>query len=126
MTEKIFRSIIDERMVITASPLPILAPVDLLKRLAKTVPNRMTHFSNIEKHNGLFYVFTSYYGRDNTQRIDIFTPAGQYLYRAFIKVDEEYEIITTPVIKNGHVYMVLEDDDGNQSLSKYKIELPSN
>lgn len=112
---------IEDRLIAEAKD---LAPVELLKRLAKTVPNEMTHFSDVEKHNGLFYVFTSYYGRDNRQRIDIFSPDGKYLYRAFITVDEEYEMVTMPLIKGGHVYMVLEDEEGNQSLAKYKIQLP--
>lgn len=101
-----------------------LAPVELLKRLAKTMPNEMTYFSNIEVHNQLIYVYTSYYGWDNVQQIDIFSPEGQYLYRAFIEVPQEYEIVITPIIKKGYAYVVLENEDGEQSLSKYKIELP--
>ncbi len=113
---------IEERLIEEAKD---LAPVELLKRLAKTVPNQMTHFSHIEKHKGLFYVYTTYYGWDDTQRIDIFSPEGKYLYRAFVKVDEDYQFVIAPVIKNDFVYIVMEDDEGNQSVSKYKIELPT-
>ncbi len=100
------------------------APVELLKRLAKTMPNDMTYFSNIEVHNGLIYVFTPYYIRNNIQQIDIFSSEGKYLYRAFIKVDDEYEIAIEPVIKNGYVYICLEDQDGELTVNKFGIDLP--
>jgi hypothetical protein len=100
------------------------APKDLLIQLAKTMPNEVTHFVQIEVHNGLIYAFSSYYARKNIQRIDIFSPEGKYLYRAFIKVPEDYVIETLPYINNGYLYLVLQNEDGEETASKYKINLP--
>lgn len=102
------------------------APVEVLEMLAKKMPNDLTYFSTIEVHNGLIYVFTSYYGRKNTQQIDIFTPGGNYLYRSFITVAEDNTIIVEPLIKNGHLYLVLENEEGEQSVGKYELTLPTN
>jgi hypothetical protein len=101
------------------------APVEVLEMLAKKMPNDLTYFSTIEVHNGLIYVFISYYGRKNTQQIDIFTPGGKYLYRSFITVSEDNTIIVEPLIKNGYLYLVLENEEGEQSVGKYEIVLPS-
>jgi hypothetical protein len=101
------------------------APEELLKRLAKTMPNVMTHFSSLQVHNDLIYVFTSYYIRKNIQQIDIFSSQGKYLYRAFIKVPEEYTLAIQPYLKGNHLYAALENEEGEQMVAKYKIDLPN-
>jgi hypothetical protein len=100
------------------------APKDLLVQLAKTMPNDVTHFVEIQVHNGLIYAFSAYYVRKNIQRIDIFSPEGKYLYRAFVKVPEELVIETLPYFKNGFLYLVLQNEDGEETASKYKVNLP--
>lgn len=100
------------------------APKEILVKLAKTMPNEMTHFVALRVHNGLLYAFTSYYVRQNGQRIDIFSLEGKYLYRAFIRVPEDLVIERLPYIGKEHVYMVLQNEEGDQSVAKYKINLP--
>jgi len=100
------------------------APVELLKNLAKTLPNEMTYFERFEVHAGLLYVYTSYYVRENLQQIDIFDLQGKYLYRAFLKVNEELKMVMIPRIQNGYAYICLENPDGDIRVSKYRIEIP--
>ncbi len=99
-------------------------PEDMLDMIVKSMPRKLTYFSRIEVHNNLIYVFRSYLERKNKQQIDIFSLKGDYLYRAFIKVDKGLTIDANPFIKDGHLYLVLEDEEGEVSITKYKIELP--
>lgn len=99
-------------------------PVDMLDMIVKSMPRKLTYFSRIEVHNNLIYVFRSYLKRKNQQQIDIFSLKGDYLYRAFIKVDKGLIIDANPFIKDSHLYLVLEDEEGEVSITKYKIELP--
>jgi hypothetical protein len=96
------------------------APDDVLEEMAKRMPNELTHFSRIEVHNGFIYVFLSYYNQENTQQIDIFSPDGHYLYRAYLKAQDD-NIIINSVFKGEELYLALEDEEGEQSLAKYKI-----
>jgi hypothetical protein len=99
-------------------------PGDMLDMIVKSMPRKLTYFSRIEVHNNLIYVFRSYLKRKNQQQIDIFSLKGDYLYRAFIKVDKGLIIDANPFIKDSHLYLVLEDEEGEVSITKYKIELP--
>lgn len=101
-----------------------MAPPDLIKSLVKKLPNEETYFSGIQSHGGLIYVFKSHHNRKNIQQIDIFSPDGKYLYRGFIKVSEDFKITSGPIIKNGYLYMALEDEDGEITLNKYEVLLP--
>jgi len=100
------------------------APDNLIRTLAKKIPNQETYYSLIEEHNRLIYVYVSKFFRKNTQQIDIFSPGGKYLYKGIIKVESEYSIGMMPVIDNGYVYLVLEDEEGEITLNKYEITLP--
>ncbi|MCP5046556.1 MAG: hypothetical protein GY940_05240, partial [bacterium] len=71
-----------------------LAPPELGKRLAKTLPDKETYFITIEEHNSLLYVFRSHFTFGNVQQIDIFSSDGKYLYRGLIKVDEGLVLTT--------------------------------
>jgi hypothetical protein len=78
--------------------------------------------------NGLVYVFQDNFGINwDNQQIDIFSPEGKYLYRSVIKPDNGSHIYFSPnnfLIKNGHMYAVLEDGEGEIVIVKYKITLP--
>lgn len=100
------------------------APEDLIRSLAKQLPNEETYFSLIEGHNGLIYIYVWRFFRKNTQQIDIFSPEGKYLYKKIIKVEPKYKIGCMPVIDKGYVYLGLEDEDGEITLNKYEITLP--
>jgi hypothetical protein len=94
----------------------------------KLLPRELTHFRKIQIINGLVYIFQDNFGINwDSQQIDIFSPEGQYLYRSVIKPDKGSSIYFSPnnfLIKNGHMYAVLEDAEGEISIVKYKLTLP--
>jgi len=101
------------------------APRELLERLAKTMADELNYFALIEVHNGLIYAHWAYYIRYSAYLMDIYAPDGKYLYLGKIQVPEEYTIESAQVIKNGYLYLVQQNEDGEQSLHKYKISLPT-
>jgi hypothetical protein len=100
------------------------APADLIRRLAKQLPNDETFFSLIEEHNGLIYLYVWKFFMKNTQQIDIFSAQGKYLYKKIIQVEPKYKICCMPVIDKGYLYLGLEDEDGEITLNKFEITLP--
>ncbi|MCP5049172.1 MAG: hypothetical protein GY940_18530, partial [bacterium] len=102
------------------------APVELLRRIAKLLPNKLTHFNRIQVHNGLIYVFTSYYIWNNIQQIDVFSPKGKFLYRGFIQLPEEYKFTSSQglTVHKGFLYAALENEEGNIVVGKFKMEMP--
>jgi hypothetical protein len=101
-----------------------LAPDDLARQLAKTLPDEETYFANIVSENGLLYIYRSHFTPGSHQQIDIFSLDGKYLYRGFIKVEEGFTIAAGPTIQNNSIYMVLEDQDGELTLNKHNTVLP--
>jgi hypothetical protein len=101
-----------------------LAPDDLARQLAKTLPNEETYFANIVSHNDLLYLYRSHFVPGSQQQIDIFSSEGKYLYRGFVKVEEGLTIAAGPTIQNNSIYMVLEDREGEITLNKYNTVLP--
>lgn len=94
----------------------------------KLLPRELTHFRKIQIINGLVYIFQDNFGINwDHQQIDIFSPEGKYLYRAVIKPEKGSSIYFSPnnfLIKNGYMYVVLEDDEGEIVIVKYKVTLP--
>jgi hypothetical protein len=62
------------------------------------------------------------------KQIDIFSPEGEYLYRAQVRFEGGRRPLFSPldnlVIRNGHLFAVLTDDKDNVRLAKYGIALP--
>ncbi|MCP5046621.1 MAG: hypothetical protein GY940_05590, partial [bacterium] len=100
-------------------------PKDMLEKIIRQLPDTETYFDAIQVHNGLVYVFLSDLNRENIQKMDIFSMDGKYLYRSQLKVEDGYTIDSSPVIKNGYLYLGLQDEEGEPSLNKYKIQLPT-
>jgi hypothetical protein len=101
------------------------APEELLRTLAKKLPNEESHFNRIEGHNGLIYLFNSHFDRKNIQKLDIFSEDREYLYRGLIQVDPEYIILTDPFIFKNTMIMALENEDGEIVLVIYNTNLPT-
>jgi hypothetical protein len=99
-------------------------PEELAIRLAKTLPDRQTPFSSIECYEGKLYLAQSHFVPVNRQEFDIFSPEGHYLYRAIITIEEGSRIRTEPIFKNDHVYLVIEDEEGDIYIAKYRTTLP--
>lgn len=109
--------------------LKMVDPSGPAKEIAKHLPDEIVYFFRIQIVNGLIYVFTGNFGVYwENQSIDIFSPGGQYLYRTQFKPDDELHIYFSAHgirINNDHLYVILEDDEGEVSIVKYKISLPS-
>jgi len=101
------------------------APEAMVEKIIKSMPDTLTYFSRIESYNGLIYVFPTGLDRGSRQEIDIFSADGKYLYRAAIEVEEGSRIQTDPFIKDNHLYLVVEDEEGEVAINKYKIALPT-
>jgi len=107
-------------------------PPDMLKQIVDSLPDELTHFVRIEVHNDLLYVFVPAIDLENKmlriRQIDIFSPDGKYLYKARLDFGKDRVHLTSPlgnlVIKSGALYAVLQDEEDNVLVAKYKVSLP--
>jgi hypothetical protein len=104
-------------------------PQNVIDQLYKSLPDEATYFNRIDIVNRLIYVFEPYL--ENTtpqQEIDIFSLDGKYLYRGIIRIGSDLNIVFSEfknlVIKNNHLYVVVEGKDGARKAAKYKVVLP--
>jgi len=99
-----------------------------IERWAKILPDSLTYFHRLENHNDLIYVYKAHFDPEQKfQQVDIFSPEGKYLYRSFITPGNDLIIYfyRTIVIKKGHLYLIIEDEEGDFKIVKYKITLPT-
>jgi hypothetical protein len=102
-------------------------PSGVKRQVAEGIPNDFTYFNHIKVHNGLIYVYEAHVTSVDSIRIDIFSLDGKYLYKAHVRPEKGLKIIPATegvVIKNGYIYIALENEDGDQMVGKYKISLP--
>jgi hypothetical protein len=63
------------------------------------------------------------------KQIDIFSPEGQYLYKARLNFGKNRTHLSSPlqniVFKDGFLYAVLQDEEDNVLLARYKISFPT-
>lgn len=100
------------------------APDELAIQMAKTLPDRQTCYSSIDSCDGRLYVTKSHFVPVNFQEIDIFSTDGRYLFQGIIEIEAGSQINTEPVVKNDHVYLVIEDEMGDVFIAKYKTTMP--
>ena len=103
-------------------------PKHVIDQLYKSVPDEATYFNRIDIVNRLIYVFVSYVKTVTPQQeIDIFSLDGKYLYRGFIRFGSDLNIVFSDfknlIIKNNHLYVVVEDKEGARKAAKYKVVL---
>jgi hypothetical protein len=103
-------------------------PKDAVERILTQLPDEMTYFSRIQAINGLICVFAVATLERETaaQAIDIYSPKGEYLYRASLGFGDRVKFGSPSnlVIKDDAVYVILKTGQGQQTLAKYKINLP--
>jgi len=108
-------------------------PADMLKQIVDSLPDEVTCFHRIEVHDKLIFVFVPEIDLDNkilrTKQIDIFSPEGKYLYKAHLNFGKSRVHLSSPlqniVITNDFLYAVLQDEENNVLVAKYKISLPT-
>ena len=97
----------------------------MMDQMIKGMPDVATFFSRIFiGKNGLIYIFVSDLENEDGQGVDIFSPEGKYLYHGEIKVEEGSKIRSPIAFYKNSIYMFVEDEEGESSLIKYKIDLP--
>lgn len=108
-------------------------PADLLKQIVDSMPDEVSSFYRIEVYNKLIFVFIPEIDFENKilriKQVDIFSPEGKYLYKAYLKFEKNRIHLSSPlqniVIKDDFLYAVLQDEDDNVLVTKYKISLPT-
>jgi hypothetical protein len=108
-------------------------PANMLKQIMDSMPDEVTDFYRIEVHNKLIFVFVPEIDLENKslriKQIDVFSPEGKYLYKSHIGFEQDRRHLSSPlhnlVIKNNHLYAVLQDEEDNVLVAKYKISLPT-
>ncbi len=104
-------------------------PKERIEKILPSLPNFLTYFMRIQVVKGLIFIFSteSLDRRQEKLAIDIFSPEGKYLYRSYLKFGDgppSYTHVEKVVIRNTHLYALLESKEGMTSLAKYKIDLP--
>jgi hypothetical protein len=102
---------------------------DRIDSIIKQLPDKMTYFSQIMIVNGLIYA----YAVDNIektqkqQKIDIFSDAGQYLYQGVLKFGDDLKFGSPSnlVLHKNFAYVILESNEGHQTLAKFRITHPT-
>jgi hypothetical protein len=108
-------------------------PSDALNQIVDSFPGSLTHFHRIESHNGLLFVFVPELdlevSRGRIRQIDIFSPEGEYLYRAKIELGKGLKPIFSPlenlIFQGGFMYSACEMEDDTVVIVKHRIDLPS-
>jgi len=99
-----------------------------IERILLQLPGEMTHFTRIQSVNGLIYVFAvaSLKSEISVQPIDVFTPRGEYLYRANLHFGDlvKFGSPQNLAIKGDTAYVILKNEKGKQTLAKYRIKHP--
>lgn len=97
----------------------------------KYLSNELTYFDRIHVEGGWVLVFLNKTAVDwKNQPIDMFTPDGKYQYKSvFTPADGEsisnnLSFGDVLFFKKGHLYVTLEDSEGEMKIAKYKISLP--
>jgi hypothetical protein len=108
---------------------PSELPKEVMKKLIDSHPHELTYFSYIEIHDPFVYVFLTVFDPPYQQEIDIFSLDGKYQYRSCIRFDKNLSISSPDfsngvIIKKDYLYVVLEDEEGDIKIVKYKITVP--
>ena len=101
---------------------------EMVDSIIKSLPREYTFFNRIEVYNDLIYVFIPDLDDKNPRKLDIFSAEGKYLYRGYLSFGKNMSALLSPlhtlIIKNGYLYIALENEEGEIFIAKYKINLP--
>jgi hypothetical protein len=99
-------------------------PDNVKKQIKDGFPDYFTFFQGIfSDRNRNIYVFLTDPAEKNRRKLDIFSPAGKYIYSAKIEVEEGFDIGGSH-LRGDILYLGLEDEEGEVLLRKYKVQLP--
>jgi len=100
-------------------------PAEMLKNIINSLPKHASYFYRIYTASGNKNIFLLISDPDskNSKQIDIFNRNGEFIYSAFITIEKESEI-NLITFKNNSLYLAVLDEEGNEKLVKYAINLP--
>jgi len=99
-------------------------PDRIKKEIKKGFPDHFTDFYRIIiDKNGLIYTVVTAPLQENIIKLDIFSPAGKYIYAAEIKLHEDISIQRS-YFNGNKLYLGIEDDEGDLMIAKFRIILP--
>jgi hypothetical protein len=100
-------------------------PKEMVDQMIKASPDQATYFYRIWiDESGLIYVFVSDPVNRQGREIDIFSPAGKYLYHGQIKLTDNYIPRSNLTIRGNTLCVFAEDQEGETKLIKYHIQTP--
>jgi len=99
-------------------------PEDMAKKIIDGLPETASYFYNLfVDKNGTIYVIVSNPESRSRKSIDIFSSQGKYLYKSEMQVENGMTINNITLWGNS-LYIAQEDEDGEQTVTKYSINLP--
>lgn len=100
-------------------------PQDMVDRIIKNLPDKAVYFGRIEtRKNGLIYVFVADPEAETRADIDIFSPSYRYLYSASLRVPD-IDSFRFLRFDESFLYMLVENEDGDLLVTKYRITHPT-
>jgi D-alanyl-D-alanine carboxypeptidase len=100
-------------------------PAETRQRFIAGFPGRQVFYTKIATdERGLVYVYGPDVTDMKTQEIDIFSPEGNYLYRAVIALPGGRERITPFELEGEHLYALVKGEEGRARLIKYRVRKP--
>ncbi len=99
-------------------------PKSMVDQLIKNDPDQAPYFNGIDIQNGFVFVNLVDPANEKSEKFDIFSNEGKYLYNAEFILPEDLTLQRGPVFKDGFAYVFAEDEDGEGKLIKYKVNLP--
>ncbi len=100
-------------------------PIEIKKQLVEVYPDQQVFFTQITTdEKGLIYVFVPDVIHMEKQEVDIFSPGGEYLYKAVIELPDGDKRIKPFLIKNGYLCALIKNEEGDKEIKKYEINMP--
>jgi len=104
-------------------------PPEQVQAVVESLPTELTCFRRIQVVGDLVLVTatTGISRRPTEVLIDIFSLAGEYLYRASLEFAGSESIFGNPdnlIVHGESFYVSLEDAGGQKSVARYRIQLP--
>jgi len=107
-------------------------PPAMLRQLVDSLPNEIACFHRIDVQNRLVFVYVPElelgHKWPKIKQIDIFSPEGEYLYKARLDFGKDLMPLFSPLhnlaTRGKDLYIVLTDKEDNVVVSKYRINLP--
>jgi len=104
-------------------------PEERINTVIKGLPKKLTFFHRIQVINGLIYVWNvqGLPKVQHSQKIDIFSSEGEYLYQAELNFDNmiTFSHVDKLVLSKNNLTGIFEDKNGKSRIIKFEVKLPN-